>query len=132
MVRRLLFAALLCAPALALGQDAPGPSTPPATTGQAPVHRQAAAEGPEVKHDQGTVRTVDAQRGLIICDMPDGQVTYDVSQAQLLDADGKPAGVAASGLKTADKVRITYTIDTSCEHAPACKGALASEVRVLK
>lgn len=138
MLRRLVIAAVLSVPALALGQADPG-STAPQATGQVPVHQDtapaaaaAAPEGSDVKHDQGTVRTVDAQRGTVIADLPDGPVTYDVSQAQLLDAEGKPAGVATQGLKTGDRIRITYKVDVSCEHAPACKGAIASEVRLMK
>jgi hypothetical protein len=124
---RLAFVFLLLAPGAALAQDASAPQA--VAPSAAPA---AAAEAPEVKHDQGTVRTIDAQRGTCIADMPDGPVTYDISQAQLIDLAGKPAGVATAGLKTGDKIRITYTVDASCPHAPACRGAIASEVRRVK
>ena len=124
-MRRILFALTLALPAVAFAQGAPTTPAP-----------EAAPTGPtepvEVKHDQGTVRTVDAQSGKLIADMPDGPVTYDISQAQLLDLSGKPAGVASTGLHAGDKVRITYRVDDSCEHKPACKGAIASEVRLVK
>ena len=76
----------------------------------------------DTKYDIGSVRTVDATRGVMICDMPDGQVTYDVSQAQVFDVEGKPQGAAAS-LHPGDKVRITYLINN---------GAKVSEVRIWK
>ena len=115
-MRRIAFAALLFAPLLARAQGAPVATPAPSATA-------APAESDDIKHDQGTVRTVDAQRGLVICDLPDGPVTYDISAAQLIDAEGKAAGVAANGLKTGDKVRITYVVNN---------GAKASEVRILK
>jgi len=119
---------LLFTPGAATAQEAAAPATAPAS---APA-TAASAAADEAKHDQGTVRTVDPQRGTCITDMADGPVTYDVSQAQLIDAAGKPAGVATAGLKPGDKVLITYSVDTSCAHAPACRGAMASEVRLLK
>lgn len=109
-MRRTLFAVCLLVPGLALAQ---APAAPPA----------APAESPDAKHDQGTVRTVDTQKGLLIADLPDGPVTYDVSRAQLLDVDGKPQGSAVTGLKTGDKVRITYVIEN---------GAKVSEIRIVK
>ena len=76
----------------------------------------------ETKVDIGVIRTLDAGRSSMICDMPDGQVTYDVSQAQVFDVEGKPQGAAAS-LHPGDKVRITYVINN---------GAKVSEVRIWK
>lgn len=135
-MRHLALAVILFAPAAAVAQDATSPTAPaPAATAPAaaPVApTSGSSEGSEVKHDQGTVRTVDAQRGTAIADMPDGPVTYDISQAQLIDAAGKPAGVATAGLKTGDKMRVTYTVDDACATKPACRGALASEVRLVK
>ena len=127
-MRRLVFALIVLVPGLALAQGSaegtpapapvPAPATAPAT---APV-----ADG-DVKHDQGTVRTIDAQRGTAIVDCPNGPVTYDVSSAQLIDAEGRAVGVATTGLKTGDKVRVTYVITLQIAH-----GAKASEVRILK
>jgi hypothetical protein len=118
-MRTLIAATLLLVPALALGQGAPAAPAP-----AAPM------ESEDIKHDQGIVRTVDAQRGVAICDCPSGPVTYDISQAQLFDAEGKPAGLAAANLKTGDKVRVTYTVQP--DNTKPSPGAHASEVRIVK
>ncbi|MBS2026836.1 MAG: hypothetical protein JST54_02935 [Deltaproteobacteria bacterium] len=128
-MRRLVFALIVLAPGLALAQGAaagtPAPAPVPAPA-PAPAVPAPVADG-DVKHDQGTVRTIDAQRGTAIVDCPNGPVTYDVSSAQLIDANGNAAGVAATGLKTGDKVRVTYVITLQIG-----RGAKASEVRILK
>jgi len=132
-MRRFVFALVVILPGLAFAQGAteatpapaPVPAPVPAPAATAPATAPL-ADG-DVKHDVGTVRTVDAQRGMAIVDCSNGPVTYDVSSAQLIDADGKAAGVATTGLKTGDKVRVTYVITLQIGH-----GAKASEVRIVK
>ena len=115
--RPLLAAALAIVPLAARAQ------TPPAAPGPVwPSNRPSSATvAPDTKIDIGTVRTVDPTHGVMICDMPDGQVTYDVSKAQVLDDSGKPLG-AATALHPGDKVRVVYTIN---------QGAKVTDVWVL-
>jgi hypothetical protein len=107
----------MLAPGLALAQS-PAPAAPPV----------AAPEAESVKHDQGAVKTIDVQRGVIICEMPDGPVTYEVGSAQLVDVDGKPQGAAPGSLKAGDKVKVTYEIIA----AGPGRGAKASLIRIIK
>lgn len=75
-----------------------------------------------LKHDIGVVKAAESTRSVLIVDMPDGQVTFDVAAAQVIDADGKPAGTATS-LKAGDKVRVDYVINN---------GAKVSTIYLLK
>jgi hypothetical protein len=125
----LTFMLLLAARGVAFAQENGGTSTtPPSTTntGSSGATQQTpdthAPITADTKFDIGTVRTIDAQHNLMVCDMPDGQVNYDVSGAQVFDAEGKPQG-AASSLKPGDKVRVMYVIN---------HGAKASEVKLMK
>lgn len=117
-MRHILTLVALLTPAAALAQA-------PAAPAAAPV---AYPESEATKHDQGTVKSVDVQRGLLICDLPDGSVTYQVGSAQLLDAEGKPQGAAPGSLKAGDRVKITYEIIPSGPE----RGAKASVIRLMK
>lgn len=101
---------------------APAPTTPGTVAPVWPPNRPwSGSVTPDTKVDTGTVRTVDPTHGVMICDMPDGQVTFDVNQAQVFDDAGKPLG-AASALHPGDKVRVFYLINN---------GAKVSEVWVI-
>ena len=117
-MRHLALLAVLTLPGIARAQTPPAAA--PAAQQPAPA---SAGTSSDTKYDEGAVRKVDTARSLLICDMPDGPVTYDVSQAQLIDAQGKPAGAATQGLSAGQKIRITYVVG---------HGAQASEVRILK
>ena len=80
------------------------------------------AEPDNTKHDLGTVKTADGTKNVLIVDTPAGQVTYDASNAQVFDAEGKPVGTASS-LKGGDKVHVIYVVNN---------GAKVSEIRLLK
>ena len=120
-MRRLALLIALSLPAAAHAQATP--AAQPAPAAKTTPAAQAAQPSADAKYDEGTVRKLDTARSLLICDMPDGPVTYDVSQAQLVDAQGKAAGSATQGLSAGQKIRITYTVG---------HGAQASEVRILK
>jgi hypothetical protein len=97
-------------------------TTPPPNPPVWPPNRpHSGSVAPDTKIDIGTVRTLDPAHGIMICDMPDGQVTYDVTAAQVFDEAGKPLG-AASALHPGDKVRVVYIIGN---------GAKVSEVWVM-
>jgi hypothetical protein len=118
---RWMLTAALAGPSSLAGAQTP-PATPSTTAPVWPANRPSSATvSPETKIDIGTVRTVDPTHGVMICDMPDGQVTYDVSRVQVLDDAGKPLG-AATALHPGDHVRVIYVINN---------GAKVSEVWVI-
>jgi len=71
-----------------------------------------------LRSDVGTVAAVDAAKAEVKMNAPAGQITYKCAEAQVVGADGKPAGGLAA-LKPGQNVRVYYVVE---------KGAIAKEI----
>jgi hypothetical protein len=91
---------------------------------------------PALKTDSGQVRQVDIKKQILVCDLPDGTITYNVAGALLLDAAGASLGtIGTLGAATTVKLPIGQRVQVDYHIQPDIQlpdhGAHATAIRLV-
>ncbi len=63
-----------------------------------------------LKIDSGQVRQINTKTQTLVCDVADGQMTYNIAGAQLFDATGTLVTLSAAKLAVGQAVQVEYRV----------------------